>query len=138
MVVVGVLLVLVAMVVLVVMVLLLLAVVAMGTAAVPLVVVTVTVQVVVEVLAVVLTMVVRACPARDAVDAGLDGLARMMPAIVILVLAWAISQVMLDLQLGDIVSDRLKAMDFNAKWLPLAVFLSAAGVSFATAAFSLG
>ena len=85
-----------------------------------------------SIVAVLLTILARACPARDAVDAGLDGLARMMPAIVILVLAWAISQVMLDLQLGDIVAERLDAMNFNAKWLPLAVFVSAAVVSFAT------
>lgn len=84
------------------------------------------------VVAVLLTVAARACPAREAVDAGLDGLARMMPTVVVLVLVWAISALMLDLQLGAIVAERLASAQFPAPWLPLAVFLGAAVVSFAT------
>ncbi len=82
--------------------------------------------------AVVLTLAAGACSTRDAVEAGLEGMSRMFPAIVILVLAWAISQVEQDLSLGYVVSDRLRAADFPVEWIPLAVFASAAGISFAT------
>ncbi|MCH7808239.1 MAG: Na+/H+ antiporter NhaC family protein [Planctomycetes bacterium] len=82
--------------------------------------------------AVVLTLLTRACNTKDAVDAGLDGMARMFPAIVILILAWALSQVEQDLMLGAIVSDHLQAAEFPAEWMPLAIFLAAAGISFAT------
>ncbi len=82
--------------------------------------------------AVFLTMLARACPMRDVVDAGIEGMTRMFPAIVILVLAWSISSVLQDLKLGEIVADRLRAQEFPAQWLPLAVFLCAALISFAT------
>ena len=71
-------------------------------------------------------------------DGALDVMSRMFPAIVILVLAWALSQASQDLKLGPILSDRLLQMDLAPEWLPvrvwlpLIVFLCAAGVSFAT------
>ncbi len=74
----------------------------------------------------------RACSIRDVVDAGIDGMTRMFPAIVILVLAWALSAVLQDLRLGGVVAARLNAADFPVHWLPLAVFLCAALMSFAT------
>ncbi len=82
--------------------------------------------------AIVLTLVAGACPFRDVVDAGIEGMTRMFPAIVILVLAWAISGVLTDLQLGKIVASHLQAAEFPIRWLPLAVFLCAALISFAT------
>ena len=82
--------------------------------------------------AVLLTMLARACSVRDAVDAGIDGMCRMFPAIVILIFAWAISGVLQDLQLGQIVAAKLRAAEFPAAWLPLAVFVCAALISFAT------
>ncbi len=83
-------------------------------------------------LALILSSIARACSLRDAADAGLEGMARMFPAIVILVLAWALSAVVQGLQLGDFVADQLKTADFDPLWMPLLVFLSAAGISFAT------
>ena len=82
--------------------------------------------------AVLLTLFARACPTKDTVDAGLEGMARMMPAIVILVLAWAISEVSQDLRLGEIASDYLRQAQFAPQWLPLAVFVASALISFAT------
>jgi len=82
--------------------------------------------------AVVLTMLARAATVRRAADAGLDGMARMFPAVVILVLAWALSQVQQDLQLGVIVSHRLEQLKYPVQWLPLSVFASSALISFAT------
>jgi len=84
------------------------------------------------IVAVLLTVAARACKARDAIDAGLDGMARMFPAIVILILAWSLSGIEQDLKLGAVVSDRLAAENFPAVWTPLAIFISAALVSFAT------
>jgi len=82
--------------------------------------------------AMILTMLTRACSVRDAADAGLDGMARMFPAIVILILAWGLSGVEQDLQLNEVVSDRLQAAGFPLVWMPLAIFVAAALVSFAT------
>ncbi len=83
-------------------------------------------------LAVVLTLAARTCAVRDAVDAGLEGMARTFSAVVILVLAWAISGVLGDLMLGEVVAARLEAMQFPVQWMSLAVFLAAALISFAT------
>jgi Na+/H+ antiporter NhaC len=83
-------------------------------------------------LALVLSSIARSCSLRDAADAGLEGMSRMFPAIVILVLAWALSSVEQNLHLGDVVADRLKTADFDPRWMPLLVFISAAGISFAT------
>jgi len=82
--------------------------------------------------AVLTTLIVRACPVRDTVDAGVEGMTRMFAALIILTLAWALSQVLQDLMLGKIVAGYLHAYEFPAQWLPLAVFLCAALISFAT------
>jgi Na+/H+ antiporter NhaC len=84
------------------------------------------------VLAVLLTMVVRACTLLESIDAGLDGMAKMFPAMVVLVLAWALSGVLQNLQLGDIVAAKLHGASFPAQWLPFSVFSCAAIISFAT------
>lgn len=82
--------------------------------------------------AIILTLLVRACSLCDAIDAGLEGMAKMFPAMVILVLAWALSTVLQDLKLGVVVAGHMQALDFPPIWLPLAIFLSAAVISFAT------
>jgi Na+/H+ antiporter NhaC len=82
--------------------------------------------------AVLLTMISRVCSVRDAVDAGLEGMSRMFPAVVILILAWSLSAVLQDLKLGEVAVTQLRSLDFQAMWLPLAVFICAAIVSFAT------
>ncbi|MCO6437527.1 MAG: Na+/H+ antiporter NhaC family protein [Phycisphaerae bacterium] len=84
------------------------------------------------VVAVVLASVARACKLRESMDAGLEGMSRMFPAIVILVLAWSLSEVLTDLQLGSVVAGHLKAAAFPVQWMSLAVFASAAFISFAT------
>ncbi len=82
--------------------------------------------------AIILTIVAGSCSARDAADAGLDGMARMFPAIVILVLAWSLSQVLQDLALGEVMKSRLQNMNFPIHWLSLTVFITAAIISFST------
>jgi Na+/H+ antiporter NhaC len=69
---------------------------------------------------------------QDAVDGMLDGMSRMFPAIVVLVLAWALSQSSQDLKVGEVVSDWLVQKNFAMNNLPVVVFACAAGVSFAT------
>ncbi len=82
--------------------------------------------------AVLTTLIARACSARETVDAGVEGMTRMFTALIILTLAWALSSVLQDLKLGEIVAGYLQAYEFPAHWLPLAVFLCAALISFAT------
>jgi len=88
--------------------------------------------------AMMMSVLARACSIRAAMDGALDGMARMFPAIAILVLAWALSGVTEDLHLGEIISTELIRNDLAPAWLPLhvwlplIVFLCAAGVSFAT------
>ncbi|MCB9851375.1 MAG: Na+/H+ antiporter NhaC family protein [Phycisphaerales bacterium] len=67
-----------------------------------------------------------------AIDALTAGMARVFPAIVVLVLAWALSAGGVDLHVGQVVSMWLAEKGFSLQWLPLGVFASAAFVSFAT------
>ncbi|HRX85912.1 MAG TPA: Na+/H+ antiporter NhaC family protein, partial [Phycisphaerae bacterium] len=65
-------------------------------------------------------------------DALTGGMARVFPAIVVLVLAWALSAGSVDLHVGQVVSAWLIEKGFSLNWLPLGVFTCAAFVSFAT------
>ena len=82
--------------------------------------------------AVLQTMLAQVCTVREVVDAGVEGMSRMFPAIVILTLAWALSKVSTDLKLGETVAGWLEHAGFSVYWLPVAVFGSAALISFAT------
>ena len=82
--------------------------------------------------AVILTMIARACSLSEVMEAGIDGMSRMFAAIIILILAWALSSVLQSLQLGQIVAGYLERAEFQAHWLPLVIFGAAAGISFAT------
>ncbi|UCG15239.1 MAG: hypothetical protein JSV19_08065 [Phycisphaerales bacterium] len=82
--------------------------------------------------AILMSLFARALTLAEAIDSGMHGAARMLPAVVILVLAWALSASTQDLHLGDVVTARLQGADFSLSWLPLMIFLSAAGVSLAT------
>ncbi len=84
------------------------------------------------IVALLMTFAARACSIKDAADAGLDGMMRMASALVILVLAWALSGVAQDMKLGEVVSYYLRLYEFQIAWLPMAIFVAAAVVSFAT------
>jgi len=84
------------------------------------------------VVAVLISVVTRAQRLREAVDAGTEGMARMFPAVVILILAWALSAATQALQLGQVISHELATRAFSPTYLPVAVFGSACVVSFAT------
>ncbi|MFQ5489808.1 MAG: Na+/H+ antiporter NhaC family protein [Phycisphaerae bacterium] len=83
-------------------------------------------------LAVLMSVAGKKLSTKNAMDAGLEGMARMFPAIVILILAWSLSGATKDLQLGQVVADRLRHAQFSPVYLPMAVFAASCLVSFAT------
>jgi Na+/H+ antiporter NhaC len=74
----------------------------------------------------------RAVSLRQTMEAAMAGMAGMFPAIVVLVLAWSLSAATQALHLGEAVTASLQRAEVSAEWLPLLIFLAAAGVSFAT------
>ncbi len=86
------------------------------------------------VLAFVLTLAVRALTIQKTVDAFMSGMSRMFPAVAILVLAWTLSAVMQDLQLASVAERYLgpDGLKFDPTFLPLAIFIASAIVSFST------
>lgn len=60
-----------------------------------------------------------------------DGAAGMLPALVILVLAWSLGSVFKDLQVAQLITDLL-GDQLSLAWLPVAVFLIGALTSFLT------
>ncbi|MHC4064025.1 MAG: Na+/H+ antiporter NhaC family protein [Planctomycetota bacterium] len=83
-------------------------------------------------LALLISVASRTLRLRKAVESGLDGMCRMFPAIVILVLAWSLSDSTRALQLGEVVTAKLQGGEFPAVYLPMAVFGAACLISFAT------
>ena len=88
------------------------------------------------VFAVVITLASRAQTLAKTMDAVVSGMSRMFAACIVLVLAWGLSQGGKDLQLGVVAGDHLKHLQetgvFSVTFLPLATFITAAIVSFAT------
>jgi len=82
--------------------------------------------------AVLLGILTRAATLSQTMQATLEGMARMFPAVVVLVLAWALSSSTSDLRLGAVATELLKGSSATLAWLPLLIFLAAAGVSLAT------
>ncbi len=86
------------------------------------------------VFAAVLSVVIsRSCSLGETMKMGIDGMQQMLPAVVVLVLAWSIGTVCNPEHLNtagylvDSLGDHL-----SPRWLPLITFLLAAAVSFAT------
>ncbi len=68
----------------------------------------------------------------DCMDAMMTGFHRMFIAVVILSLAWALSDAMRTLRLAEVTTLHLQQAGVSPHALPVFVFLTAAGVSFAT------
>ena len=85
-------------------------------------------------LAFVITLAVKALTVQKTVEAFMDGMSRMFPAVAILVLAWTLSAVMQDLQLARVAERYLgpEGLQFDPTFLPLAIFIASAIVSFST------
>jgi len=84
------------------------------------------------IVAVALTLFARTCTLKSAMEAGLSSMGHTVPALTILVLAWGLSQAEQDLMLGQIMTAEMQALHFPPEWLPLAIFIVAASVSFMT------
>ncbi|MCH8969602.1 MAG: hypothetical protein IIA66_10855 [Planctomycetes bacterium] len=85
-------------------------------------------------LAFVITLAVKALTVQKTVEAIMDGMSRMFPAVAILVLAWTLSAVIQDLQLAKVAKSYLgeDGLQFDPTFLPLVIFIASAIVSFAT------
>ncbi|MEQ8765939.1 MAG: Na+/H+ antiporter NhaC family protein [Planctomycetota bacterium] len=84
------------------------------------------------VVAVLLSILAGAAKIKRLGEAGVQGMTHMFPALVILVLAWCLSAISDSLFLGDIVAAELTSTSFDPQFTPLAVFLCAALISFAS------
>jgi Na+/H+ antiporter NhaC len=84
------------------------------------------------VVAVAITLAARALTLAKCVEAATGVMARMLPTIIVLVLAWTLSAAMGDLLLGKVAVNLLSEHGFDAMWLPLLIFVSSCIVSFAT------
>lgn len=73
---------------------------------------------------------------RGTVDSATESMSRLLPTIVVLVLAWTLSATMKDLQLGEVAVGLLRSAGFDEpgrlRGLPACIFVAAAVVSFAT------
>jgi Na+/H+ antiporter NhaC len=84
------------------------------------------------VVAVIISLATRALTLAKTMEAATDVMARMLPTVIVLVLAWTLSAAMSDLRLGVVAVGLLSEHGFNALWLPLLIFISSCVVSFAT------
>lgn len=82
--------------------------------------------------AVVISLATRALTIAKTVDGATAAMARMFPTMIVLVLAWSLSAAMQELQLGEVARTLLQQARFDARWLPLLIFVAACVVSFAT------
>lgn len=83
-------------------------------------------------LAVLLSLVTGALALSTTIDAATASMARMLPTICVLVLAWSLSAAVQQLELGQVAREALQAASFDVRALPAVVFMTAALVSFAT------
>ena len=82
--------------------------------------------------ALVISLATRSLTLGQSVEAATNVMSRMLPTLIVLTMAWAISSAMGDLQLGKVAVNLLQAGNFDPRWLPLLIFISACVVSFAT------
>ena len=82
--------------------------------------------------AVAISLLTRALPLGKAMDAATDAMSRLLPTLIVLVLAWSLSGAMKQLMLGQITADMLARAELSVTWLPALIFSAACVVSFAT------
>ncbi len=73
---------------------------------------------------------------HQTMESATESMGRLVPTIIVLVLAWTLSATMKDLQLGEVAVGLLRSAGFDEPWrvrsLPACVFAAACVVSFAT------
>ena len=82
--------------------------------------------------AILITQLTRALRLQKTVDAMLAGMSRMFPAVVVLILAWALSDATQALHLGQVATRVLQESRFSLHLLPVAVFVASCLVAFST------
>lgn len=83
-------------------------------------------------LAFLISVATRTLRLGDAIEAMMTGVQRILPAVIVLIFAWALSDGMKDLHLGQVAVRELRTHAFSPHLLPLLIFTSAGIVSFAT------
>ena len=82
--------------------------------------------------AVILTLMQRLLSLRDSVESIIEGFKTMLPAILILTMAWGIALITQHLHTADYISHILMNLKVSPFMIPAITFLFAAGVSFST------
>jgi Na+/H+ antiporter NhaC len=83
------------------------------------------------VMAIFTSLVTKSSDIKESMENLIDGFKTMVPAVVILILAWALAGVIEHLHTAEFISS-LVPMNFNAYWLPAIFFIISALISFAT------
>lgn len=83
------------------------------------------------VVAIFISLLTKSSGMKESMDNLIDGFKTMVPAVVILILAWALAGVIENLHTAEFISS-LVPMNFNAYWLPAIFFVISALISFAT------
>ncbi|MEZ4978901.1 MAG: Na+/H+ antiporter NhaC family protein, partial [Chitinophagales bacterium] len=81
--------------------------------------------------AILVSLISGASGLKESMESMIDGFKTMVPAVVILILAWALAGVIENLKTADYLSSMVPD-NFNAYWLPLIFFILSALISFAT------
>jgi Na+/H+ antiporter NhaC len=69
---------------------------------------------------------------NDSKDAMVKGAASIVPSLTVLWFAWSLSAVLQDIGAGEFISNSIRGFGLPKEWLPTAIFVAAALVSFAT------
>ena len=83
------------------------------------------------VMAIFTSLVTKSSNIKESMENLIDGFKTMVPAVVILILAWALAGVIEHLHTAEFISS-LVPINFNAYWLPAIFFIISALISFAT------
>jgi Na+/H+ antiporter NhaC len=83
------------------------------------------------VVAIFISLATRSSGMKESMENLIEGFKTMVPAVVILILAWALAGVIEHLHTAEFISSMVP-MNFNAYWLPAIFFVISALISFAT------
>ncbi|MBN2447203.1 MAG: hypothetical protein JXO22_10780 [Phycisphaerae bacterium] len=79
-----------------------------------------------------ISLLSRTLTLTETMEAATAAMTRMLPTLVILVLAWSLSSAMKAMELGQVANQLLEHAQLDVRWLPSLVFATACVVSFAT------
>jgi Na+/H+ antiporter NhaC len=82
-------------------------------------------------IAIVVSVISKSLDVKESMESMMEGFKSMIPAVVILILAWTLAAVIENLETASYISS-LVPENFNAYWLPLIFFVFSAIISFST------